>query len=96
MELTIHPLAAKDARKIADKYSAVSERLCSRFWDELDSALDAIEAHPEQHHFDASGLRRANLRKFPYHVLFEKHLDVIQVLVIRHDHRNPSYGLRRR
>jgi hypothetical protein len=96
MELSIHLLAAKDALKITDKYLAISERLGTRFWDEVDEALDAIEANPTRHHFDASGLRRTNLRKFPYHVLFEEHLDVIRVLVIRHDHRHPSYGLRRR
>jgi hypothetical protein len=75
---------------------AISERLEARFWDELDEALDSIEANPTQHHFDASGLRRTNLRKFPYHVLFEEQLDVTRILVIRHDHRHPSYGLRRR
>ncbi|HEY1121180.1 MAG TPA: type II toxin-antitoxin system RelE/ParE family toxin [Haloferula sp.] len=96
MGLSIHPLAAKDARKIADKYLTISDQLGARFWDELDEALDLIEASPTQHHFDASGLRRTNLRKFPYHVLFEEHLDAIRILVIRHDHRHPSYGLRRK
>ncbi|MCW1923954.1 type II toxin-antitoxin system RelE/ParE family toxin [Luteolibacter arcticus] len=96
MELSIHPVAAKDARKIAGKYAGISEHLVSRFWNELDDALAEIKANPTRQHFDASGLRRVNLRKFPYHVLFEEHLDVIRVLVVRHDHRNPSYGLRRR
>jgi plasmid stabilization system protein ParE len=96
MDLSIHPLAARDARRIAGRYSAISCALESRFWSELDAALDEIETHPAHHHFDASGFRRVNLRKFPYHVLFEEHLDVVRVLVIRHHHRNPTYGLRRK
>ncbi|MCW1886831.1 type II toxin-antitoxin system RelE/ParE family toxin [Luteolibacter flavescens] len=96
MELSIHPLAAKDARKIADTYSSISGELVTRFWHELDATLDMIESAPTQFHFDDSGLRRANLRKFPYHILFDEHLDVTRILVIRHDRRHPSYGLRRR
>jgi hypothetical protein len=45
---------------------------------------------------DPSGMRRRNLRKFPYHILFEARLDCLRVIVIRHHHRNPGYGLRRR
>jgi plasmid stabilization system protein ParE len=96
MELIIHPAAAKDAREIAAKYADVSGALPERFWGELDTAIDMIAAFPERHHYDPSGLRRSNLVKFPYHVLFEQRLDCIRIIVIRHHHRNPSYGLRRR
>ncbi len=96
MELIFHPRAAKDAREIAAKYARVSEGLVKRFWDELDTAVDLIAAFPERHHFDPSGKRRSNLKKFPYHLLFEERLDCTRIIVIRHHHRNPSYGLRRR
>jgi toxin ParE1/3/4 len=95
MELIYHPLAARDARAIARKYSDASEKVCDRFWIELDEAIEAIKLYPERHHFDPSGLRRSNLKKFPYHVLFEVRLECIRVVVIKHHHRNPSYGMRR-
>ena len=44
MELIIHPRAAKDAREIAAKYRAISEKLYERFWDELDPIRKAILA----------------------------------------------------
>ena len=96
MELIIHPAAAKDAREIAAKDAGISTKLVDRFWIELDSAIDGICLFLERCHFDPSGMRRSNLVKFPYHVLFEQHLDWIRIIVIRHHHRSPSYGLGRR
>jgi len=51
-----------------------------RFWNELDSATDGIASFPERHHYDPSGLRRSNLVKFPYHVLFEQRLDCVRIM----------------
>lgn len=96
MDLIYHRLAAKDAREIAQKYEFISDSLCDRFWSEFDQAIEAIQYHPERHHFDPSGKRRKNLKRFPYHILFEIRFDCIRVLVVRHHRRNPSYGLRRK
>ena len=93
--LIIHPGAAKDAREIAAKYEAVSRELHDQFWGELDDAIDSIETYPERHHYDPCGMRRSNLKKFPYHILFEERLECNRIIVIRHHHRNPRYGSRR-
>jgi hypothetical protein len=55
-----------------------------------------VEAHPERFHFDPSGWRRANLEKFPYHLLFYEELDGVRIMTLRHDRRNPRFGLRRK
>jgi plasmid stabilization system protein ParE len=94
-DLIFHPAVAKDARTISAKYAKISEELATRFWDELDAAIDEITRFPERHHYDPSGLRRSNLEKFPYHLLFEERLEGLRVIVLRHHHRHPSYGLRR-
>ena len=96
MELFFHPVAAKDARAIASYYASISDELVARFWKELDDATEKIAAFPERHHFDFSGYRRANLEKFPFHLLFEERLDYLRVMVVRHHRRNPGYGLRRK
>ena len=95
VELIFHPEASQDVRDIQFHYSQISESLATRFWGELNLILDRIEQNPEQHHFDRSGLRRSNLKKFPYHVLFEITSQCIFILVVRHDKRHPSYGLDR-
>jgi plasmid stabilization system protein ParE len=93
--LVIHPRAAKDARDIAAKYAEASDELRDQFWEEVDQAINHIERYPERHHYDPSGKRRSNLEKFPYRILFEERLECNRILVIRHHHRNPRYGLRR-
>jgi len=95
MRLIYHPLAARDAREIAGRYAAISDPLVERFWREIDRAISAITSRPASHPFDASCYRRCNLRKFPYHILFEEHAAKVRVIVIRHHQRNPHYGLQR-
>jgi plasmid stabilization system protein ParE len=93
VDLIFHPNAAQDARSVASHYAAISSGLEQRFWNELDLALDAIASFPSSQHYDPSDFR---LKRFPYHVLFEERLGYLRVMVIRHHHRNPAYGLRRR
>ena len=87
--LIIHPRAAKDDREIAVKYADVSDDLCVQFWKELDDAIDFIERYQEIHHYDPTGRRRSNLKKFPYHILFEERFECNRIIVIRHHHRKP-------
>ncbi|HMO80612.1 MAG TPA: hypothetical protein PKD24_07450 [Pyrinomonadaceae bacterium] len=45
---------------------------------------------------DPTEIRRVNFRRFPYHFLFRQvGENAIRILVVRHDHRHPSYGLDR-
>jgi len=96
VEQIFHPQATRDARGIEKLYAEVSQELADRFWADLNEALDQVFDFPERQHFDTSGYRRRNLKKFPYHILFEQRLDCIRVMVIRHHHRKPSFGMRRR
>jgi hypothetical protein len=54
-----------------------------------------IRKHPTRFHFDSSGLRRSNLKKFPYHVLFIDYPDRVRIQVVRHDSRRSAFGVRR-
>jgi hypothetical protein len=73
-----------------------NEAVAHEFWVELSEHLIKIRKHPAQFHFDSSGLRRSNLKKFPYHVLFINFADRVRVQVIRHDSRRSAYGIRRK
>ena len=95
MEVVRHPKLAGDIRQAARHYAEISPRLVESFWGDLDEVFEAVISHPWGHHFDASGLRRANLRKFPYHLLYEVDEDSLYLVVLRHDKRRPSYGLHR-
>ncbi len=41
-------------------------------------------------------IRRANLRRFPYHVVFELPDErIAKILIVRHNHRDPQFGFDR-
>jgi len=40
-------------------------------------------------------LRRAPIRVFRYHLLYRIKADQIRILVLRHTHRRPTFGLSR-
>jgi plasmid stabilization system protein ParE len=96
MQVIRHPELAGDVREVAVYYAEISERVLSAFWHELDAVLASIERNPRSHHYDTCGLRRANFRKFPYHLLYEVDDEVIFMVVLRHDRRQPDYGIDRR
>lgn len=95
MDVLRHPELAEDIREIAEHYERISDLVLSRFWTELDAALASVERNPRMFHYDSSGLRRANLRKFPYHLLFEVDESRLFLIVFRHDGRHPEHGLDR-
>ncbi|MBB5040498.1 type II toxin-antitoxin system RelE/ParE family toxin [Prosthecobacter dejongeii] len=96
MEIIRHPKLAEDIRDAALHYAEISERVLAAYWSELDSVLASVKRNPRSHHYDSCGLRRASLRKFPYHLLYEVDDDAIYLVVLRHDKRHPDYGVDRR
>ena len=96
MHVIRHPALAKDIREAAKHYGEISPRVLSAFWGELDFVLASILRNPRSHHFDSCGLRRANFRKYPYHLLYAVEGDVLFLVVLRHDRRHPTYGIERR
>ena len=96
MHVIRHPKLAKDIRDAAMHYADISERVFSAFWIELETVTESIERNPRSHHYDPCGLRRANMRRFPYHLLYDVEDDTIFMVVFRHDRRHPSFGIKRR
>ncbi|HAL72539.1 MAG TPA: hypothetical protein DCP71_12290 [Verrucomicrobiales bacterium] len=95
MQVIRHPKLAEDIRSVAQHYAEISERVLQSFWLELDAVLESVGKNPRSHHFDSSGLRRANFRRFPYHLLYEVDDQTIYRVVLRHDRRKPSFGISR-
>jgi plasmid stabilization system protein ParE len=96
MRIIRHPKLAEDIRDAAMHYAEISERVLSSFWNELEAVITSIERNPRSYHYDPSGLRRANLRRFPYHLLYEVGDDTVFMVVFRHDKRHPSFGTKRK
>lgn len=94
--LRYHPSVQKELLEILGFYSQISGQLADDFWSELTEAVEYARQFPERHHFDASGRRRNNLSRFPYHFLFRVSPSQVKVTAIKHNSRSPGYGTRRR
>lgn len=91
-----HPDAPKDANSLLEHYALISADLGEAFWNELLVSIEQARREPAHHHFDATGLRRGNLKRFPVHFLFRVGEGSIRIIAIRHNRQNPSFGLKRR
>lgn len=91
-----HPHVRRDVSAALRYYDSISDSLGDDFWAEFERICGELDDHPERFHFDPSGWRRANLRRFPYHLLFYQELDGVRVMTLRHHRRNPRFGLRRK
>ena len=91
-ELVYHPRVPAEVREILAYYDEVSPVVGDEFWQELTEALRLAREFPERHHFDPSGRRRGNLKRFPYHFLFRVFDETVRITVVRHDQRNPKFG----
>lgn len=95
MNARFHRRIQADLNEILEKFDATSKQLGDDFFAEFRIGVGKACANPQFFHFDSSGLRRCNLDRFPYHFLYDICSDFIRIWVIRHDQRNPKFGLRR-
>jgi hypothetical protein len=97
MGAIFHRLFKKDLRIALAYYDAEGgAKLGDRFFDDVQATVAKVMQNPCGFHFVDEGLRRASLESFPYHFIYEERGAVVRFLVLRHDRRHPSFGLRRR
>jgi plasmid stabilization system protein ParE len=95
MEVIYHPLVRWDVAEALRYYHHISARLADEFYDELRLMIERAAEHPLRFHSTDRDFRRANLRRFPYHVLYDVRPDSIRVMIVRHNKRHPDYGMDR-
>ena len=95
MTVVYHPEVQRDVNRTLRRYDRISPRLGDAFWEELMSFIEAARAKPMRFHPADRGLRRANLKRFPYHFLYRVVSGGIRIIVVRHHRRHPNYGINR-
>jgi toxin ParE1/3/4 len=94
MALMFHRLVQKDLRAVLRYYEEEGgSPLAARFFTELDALVSEISSAPGKFHPVLPGLRRANMSRFPYRLLFRENALGIRVLVLRHYQRHPRFGV---
>ena len=96
MDVAFHRLVPRDLRAALSYYEREGgSTLADRFFSEVEQCIERIHHRPEGHHFSEVGYRRASLKTFPYHILYEVDSYGIWIAILRNDRRHPNYGLRR-
>ncbi len=97
MLLVFHRLIQRDLHSVLTYYTEEGgPKLSDRFYKEFERVTAEIARNPKRFHFVSGVLRRANFRKFPYHLLYRETEEGARVLILRHHRRHPNYGLARR
>lgn len=95
MRLVFPRLIRRDVQAALRHYAAEGgPNLADRFVTEFEFTIERIARHPTGFHFTPGGLRRANLARFPYHLLFDEDSAGVHILVLRHHRRRPNFGQR--
>lgn len=100
MKFQLNSAVYNDLREIMEYYDeAADSDVASSFYDEFRHYADLAAMTPKSYsvYLDSpEKIRRVNFKRFPYHFLFrEIDNNKIRILIIRHDHRHPAYGLDR-
>tara|TARA_R110002096_G_scaffold24760_32_gene78088 strand:- start:5818 stop:6123 length:306 start_codon:yes stop_codon:yes gene_type:complete len=99
VKTVFHRLFQRDIKTAIRFYDEEGgEDLGDRFFADVEQAVERITKNPKGTHFvkGRKDLRRAPLRTFPYHIIYEESELRLRFLILRHDRRHPSHGLYRK
>lgn len=93
--LELLPGAMLDIEEAFLWYQAISPQLRDRFHAQLDISLKEVHSNPLAFHLLNIKARCKKLKRFPYMVIFAIQKDLISVIAIIHEKRNPKIWKRR-
>ena len=81
--------ARNEFDRAADEYENNRPGLGSKFLRNVHAVLDRIAAMPEVHRVVFKDARRANVKQFPYSVIYKVEPDRVVIIAVIHGNRNP-------
>ncbi len=97
MTISLHRGVQSDTAEFLRYYDEIGGRsLGDAFFEDLLARLTLIGDQPRRFPRWRGEIRRANLTRFPCHLLFRIVGEQVRVLVVRHHRRHPQFGLSRR
>lgn len=97
MTYTVHPQAESDLVDASNFYEKQAGTVVARrFLAEFERVADLVDRNPEAGARRSKSRRVFHLKLFPYTVVYRILTHGIQILVVRHQSRKPSYGMGRR
>lgn len=94
--LIVTPLAQQDILVAAEWYEGQATGLVQSFLDQLRDVKDRILKTPVIYQERMASIRVAHLRRFPYAVYYRADDDLIVIMAVLHERRDPSVWQARR
>ncbi len=91
MNVILIPPSDRELEEAISYYNTQQEKLGERFYQEFLRTLRYILIAPDSWRKVGTNTRRANIRDFPYLVLYIHEPDAILITCIAHQHRDPVY-----
>lgn len=95
MRIEYRPSVRQDVTEATRRYKAVSQKLANDFKAELRRVIAMVSANPNRFHSVRPGFHRANLKRFPYHLIYREITEGIRVTLVRHHRWHPDTGMER-
>ena len=97
MNYALHPLAGRDVEDAEAFYrNHAGPQVADRFVDEFERVAQFLSMHPGIGTPISRDQRTFPPRVFPYTVVYRQTKPGIRIFAVRHQHRKPGYGERRR
>lgn len=93
MRIELSEFAAAELNDAYTYYELQLPGLGVELRQEITNTLKRIKAYPYAWPVDRGTIRKALLNKFPYKILFSIEDNIILVIAIAHQHREPDYWL---
>jgi hypothetical protein len=91
MKILLHKLAKNELLESRDYYDKIIFGLGEHFIDEYEASLIKIKANPTMYPKTIIEIRKCNLKKFPFSIYFDINNNIIRVLAVSHQKREPYY-----
>ena len=100
MNIQLNSAVHDDLRETMEYYlETAGSQIALEFYEEFQHFAELAARSPSSYRVfseDPPVVKRVNFERFPYHFLYRQvDRTTIRVLVVRHDHRHPTYGLDR-
>ena len=94
MIVRLHPAVDSDLLQAMEYYeSEAVPEVAFEFYVEFRRCAGEIGLRPGSFPVTSSGLRRMNLHRFPFHILFEVLNETeVEIFAVKHDRRDPDYA----
>lgn len=81
--------ASCEFRDSVEWYESKAKDLGLRFTDETDSTIERIKLNPDLYPSIVEGIKRIQVNKFPYSILYKVEGNILVILRIFHNKRKP-------